>query len=100
MIDGADHVPVACKLTIKRFVAVFHPEAPVGMRIRFEGKTTDPKYERLLNLLCYFHGNIPVDIEFVSDGSMMRVDPVCFVSSDPDVVSIIKEFCGEDNVVI
>ena len=77
-----------------------HPEAPVGMRIRFEGKTTDLKYERLLNLLCYFHGDIPVDIEFVSDGSMMRVDPVCFVSSDPDVVSIIKEFCGEDNVVI
>ncbi|MCR5530030.1 MAG: DNA polymerase III subunit alpha [Saccharofermentans sp.] len=77
-----------------------NPEAPMGMRIRFDGKTTDPKYERLLNLLCYFHGNVPVDIEFVSDGSMMRVDPVCFVSSDPDVVRIISEFCGEGNVVI
>ena len=77
-----------------------NPEAPMGMRIRFYGNTTDPKYERLLNLLCYFHGNVPVDIEFVSDGSMMRVDPVCFVSSDPDVVAIIRDFCGEDNVVI
>ena len=33
-------------------------------------------------------------------GCMMRVDPVCFVSSDPDVVAIIRDFCGEDNVVI
>ncbi len=71
-----------------------------GLKILFDGKTTDSKYRRLLNLLCYFHGNLPVDIEFVSDGSVVRVDPVCYVSSDPEVIGIIRDFVGEGNIVI
>lgn len=71
---------------------------PGTVRIRFNGSATDPGYERLLNLLVYFHGNIPVDIEFSSDGSVVRVDPVCYVSSDPDVLAVLNDFCGDGNV--
>ena len=71
---------------------------PGTVRIRFEGTSSDPFYERLLNLLVYFHGKVPVDIEFSSDGSVVRVDPVCYVSSDPDVLAILNDFCGDGNV--
>ena len=68
-----------------------------GLVIRFNGDPSGSAYQRLLNLLVYFHGNTPVSIMF-KDGSIAPLDPVCNVDASADVMQKLYEACGGDNV--
>lgn len=70
------------------------------MRISFDGDPGGSRFQELLNLLVFFHGNMPVEIQFGADGSILRLDEVCYVSDNPDIVNCIVDFCGEDKVTI
>ena len=68
------------------------------VRIKFNKLPASPEYNVLMNLLVYFHGNCPVDVVFVSDGSRLRLDPVCYVDPSPEVMEVLYRFAGRDNV--
>ena len=70
------------------------------VKIKFDGDASSEEYDRLLNFLVYFHGNTPVDIIFTKDGSEVRLDEVCYLSRDPKVLELLKEFVGEENIII
>lgn len=70
------------------------------VKIKFDGDASSEEYDRLLNFLVYFHGNTPVDIIFTKDGSEVRLDEVCYLSRDPKVIDILKEFVKPENVII
>ncbi|MBR4495401.1 MAG: hypothetical protein IKP14_11935 [Clostridiales bacterium] len=72
-------------------------DKPGGLVIRFNGDPSGSAYQRLLNLLVYFHGNTPVSIMF-KDGSIAPLDPVCNVDASADVMQKLYEACGGDNV--
>ena len=68
------------------------------VKIRFNKLPSSPEYNMLMNLLVYFHGNCPVDVIFTSDGSSLRLDPVCFIDPSPEVLDAVIRFAGRDNV--
>ena len=70
------------------------------VKIRFDGSTESDLYNRLLNFLVFFHGNIPVNIIFAKDNSEVRLDEVCYLSRDPKVLELLKEFIGEENIIV
>ena len=77
---------------------VQNPDKGGLVRIRFNKTPSSPEYNMLMNLLVYFHGNCPVDVVFASDGSSLRLDPVCNVDASPEVLDILYRFAGKDNV--
>ena len=68
------------------------------LRIRFNKLPNSKEYNRLLNLLIYFHGNCPVDVIFTKDNSTLRLDPVCNVDLSVDVLRVIGDAVGSGNV--
>ena len=54
----------------------------------------------MLNFLAYFHGNLPVEVRFKSDGSIARLDPVCDIMFDDDVIAKLEELVGSGNTEI
>ena len=73
---------------------------PQALRINYAGKPNSEGFNRLLNFLAYFHGNLPVEVRFISDGSIARLDPVCDIMFDDDVIEKLKELVGDDNTEI
>lgn len=73
---------------------------PHLVQITFDGDPNSQEFQRLLNLLAYFHGNLPVDIKFSADGSVLRLSEVCNVSDNPDILARIIDYCGENKVII
>ena len=57
-------------------------------------------FNRLLNFLAFFHGNLPVEVRFISDGSIARLDPVCDIMFDDDVIAKLEELVGNGNTEI
>ena len=70
------------------------------LRIRYKGKPDSNGFSRLLNFLAYFHGNMAVEILFDSDQSVTRLDDICRVAPDQDVLNKLAELVGEDNIEI
>ena len=56
------------------------------------------RFNRLLNFLAYFHGNMTVEVEFASDGSVTVLDNVCAIDPDESVIHKLCDIVGEDNV--
>lgn len=78
----------------------FTPDQSNGQRslmIKFHKDPKSQAYQRLLNVLVYFHGNTPVKVQF-NDGSIAPLDPVCNVDAAPAILEKLCELCGSDNV--
>ena len=73
---------------------------PQILRINYAGSPGSEGFNRLLNFLAYFHGNLPVEVRFVSDGSIARLDPVCDIMFDDDVIEKLNELVGNGNTEI
>ena len=71
-----------------------------SVRIRFSGSTDSREYNRLLNLLVYFHGTLPVKIEFTADGSVVTLDEVCFIDPNMRVIGLLRRQLGDENVIL
>ena len=65
--------------------------------IRFGKRPDSPEFSRLLNLLAYFSGNIPVCVVF-PDESRITLDPVCYISGDREVLDMIEQQVGKGNL--
>ena len=68
------------------------------IRIHYDGKPNSKGFNRLLNFLAYFHGNMPVEVLFESDKSIIRLDDVCKIQPDEAVIRKLEELVGEDNI--
>ena len=66
--------------------------------IKFDGDPKGKRFQRLLNLLAFFNGRLPVDVIFTRDGSRVRLSQQCFISDDPEVLDVIAAFTGKDNL--
>ena len=73
---------------------------PQILRINYAGSPGSEGFNRLLNFLAYFHGNLPVEVRFMSDGSIARLDPVCDIMFDDDVIEKLNELVGNGNTEI
>lgn len=73
---------------------------PQALRINYSGKPDSEGFNRLLNFLAYFHGNLPVEVRFISDGSIARLDPVCNIMFDDQVIEKLEELVGSGNTEI
>ena len=72
---------------------------PQILRINYAGNPGSGGFNRLLNFLAYFHGNLPVEVRF-SDGSIARLDPVCDIMFDDEVIEKLNELVGNGNTEI
>ena len=70
------------------------------LRIHYTGKPDSKGFSRLLNFLVYFHGNMQVEVLFESDKSITRLDDVCRVQPDREIIKKLAELVGEDNIEI
>ena len=70
------------------------------IHIRYGGSPDSKGFDRLLNFLVYFHGNIPVEVEFTKDSSVIRLDSVCNIDPDPQVLDELAKLAGEGNIII
>ena len=70
------------------------------VRIHFDGKPASKGFERLLNFLAYFHGNMPVEVLFESDKSIVRLDDVCKIQADEMIIKKLAELVGDQNIEI
>lgn len=68
------------------------------IRIHYSGKPDSKGFNRLLNFLAYFHGNMPVEVLFESDKSIIRLDDICRIQPDEGVIRKLAELVGEDNI--
>ena len=66
--------------------------------IRFDGDPKGKRFQRLLNLLAFFNGRLPVDVIFTRDGSRVRLSQQCFISDDPEVLDTVALFVGRENL--
>ena len=73
---------------------------PQVLRINYSGNPGSAGFNRLLNFLAYFHGNLPVEVRFISDGSIARLDPVCDIMFDDDVIALLEGLVGSGNTEI
>lgn len=73
---------------------------PQLLRINYAGSPGSEGFNRLLNFLAYFHGNLPVEVKFISDGSIARLDPVCDIMFDDEVIEKLNELVGSGNTEI
>ena len=71
-----------------------------SVRIRYSGSADSREYNRLLNLLVYFHGTLPVKIEFTADGSVVTLDEVCFIDPNMRVIGLLRRQLGDENVIL
>ena len=77
------------------------PEIVAGggvLRIRYSGRPDSKGFSRLLNFLAYFHGNVPVEVLFESDKSIIRLDDICKIQPDEAVLRKLADLVGEDNI--
>jgi DNA polymerase-3 subunit alpha len=77
------------------------PEIVAGggvLRIRYSGRPDSKGFNRLLNFLAYFHGNMPVEVLFKADNSVLRLDNMCSIAPDEAVLTKLAELVGEDNI--
>ena len=79
-------------------VAVSDENREQIIRIHYDGKPNSKGFNRLLNFLAYFHGNMPVEVLFESDKSIIRLDDVCKIQPDEAVIRKLQELVGEDNI--
>jgi DNA polymerase-3 subunit alpha len=75
-------------------------KAPQILRINYSGSPGSEGFNRLLNFLAYFHGDLPVEVRFVSDGSIARLDHVCDIMFDDIVIEKLNELVGDGNTEI
>ncbi|MBO7453139.1 MAG: DNA polymerase III subunit alpha [Clostridiales bacterium] len=68
--------------------------------IRFYGQIGDESYNRLMNLLAYYHGSYPVKIYFPDTKKLRSVNPLCNIDASPEVLQQITRLCGDDNVIV
>ena len=68
------------------------------IRIRYSGRPDSKGFNRLLNFLAYFHGNTPVEVLFDADKSVLRLDDMCRIAPDEQVLLKLAELVGEDNI--
>ena len=68
------------------------------LRIHYSGKPDSKGFNRLLNFLAYFHGNMPVEVQFKADGSVLRLDNMCSIAPEEGVLKKLAELVGEDNI--
>ena len=68
------------------------------LRIHYSGKPDSKGFNRLLNFLAYFHGNMPVEVLFEADKSVLRLDNMCSIAPDEAVLRKLAELVGEDNI--
>jgi DNA polymerase-3 subunit alpha len=68
------------------------------MRIHYSGRPDSKGFSRLLNFLAYFHGNMPVEVLFESDKSVIRLDDICRIQPDAAILNKLAELVGEDNI--
>ena len=68
-----------------------------GVEIIFKGDPQGQAYQRLLNHLVYFHGNTPVKVRF-ADGTVIPLSPICNVDPSSEVIDILRQICGYNNV--
>ena len=73
---------------------------PQALRISYGGRPDSAGFNRLLNFLAYFHGNLPVEVRFKSDGSIARLDSVCDIMFDDEVIAKLEELVGNGNTEI
>ena len=73
---------------------------PQALRINYAGRPDSAGFNRLLNFLAYFHGNLPVEVRFKSDGSIARLDSVCDIMFDDEVIAKLEELVGNGNTEI
>ncbi len=73
---------------------------PQAIRIEYAGRPDSAGFNRLLNFLAYFHGNLPVEVRFKSDGSIARLDSVCDIMFDDEVIAKLEELVGSGNTEI
>jgi len=74
------------------------PKTNNVLRIRFKGDPAGQGFDRLLNFLVYFHGTVPVEVEFASDSSIVRLDEVCNIDPDEEVLNALAKLVGEDSI--
>ena len=68
------------------------------LRIRYSGRPDSKGFNRLLNFLAYFHGNMPVEVLFEADKSVLRLDNMCSIAPEEGVLKKLAELVGEDNI--
>jgi len=73
---------------------------PTGdsVTITFAGSPQSAEFNRLLNFCVYFHGSSPVTVKFAVDGSTVRLDQVCNLTSDNDVLRRLQKLKGVTKV--
>ena len=65
---------------------------------RYSGRPDSKGFNRLLNFLAYFHGNMPVEVLFEADKSVLRLDNMCNIAPEEGVLKKLAELVGEDNI--
>ena len=68
------------------------------MRIHYAGRPDSKGFSRILNFLAYFHGNVPVEVLFESDKSIIRLDDICKIQPDEAILRKLADLVGEDNI--
>ena len=51
-----------------------------------------------MNFLAYFHGNMPVEVLFKADNSVLRLDNMCSIAPDEGVLRKLSELVGDENI--
>lgn len=68
--------------------------------IRYSGEKGDKKYKRILNTLAFFHGTRVVKIYLPNSKKLIRLPEECNVTTDPEVINILHNVCGDNNVAL
>ena len=68
------------------------------IRIHYSGKPDSKGFSRLLNFFAYFHGNVPVEVLFESDKSIIRLDDICKLQPDEAILRKLADLVGEENI--
>ena len=64
------------------------------LTIEYSGNPSEEQFQRLLNFLAFFHGSIPVDVKFITDGSTMRLHSMCNVNASAEVLERLNKLEG------
>jgi DNA polymerase-3 subunit alpha len=74
------------------------PAAGLRLCIRYTGLEHDEGYKRLLAMLQYFNGPMPVQIYLEQEGRLIDLDPVCAVQADDRLLRRLAERYGVANI--
>lgn len=98
--ENSQSIKAIPKKSADEFVMYASKDESKPLYLRFTGSTDDGRYNRLMNMLAYFHGNKRVRIYLEDSKNVVDVDPICYIDDDPEIVEVIRKICGENNIFL